>query len=309
MFSIAPIFLRKLIRNEGNIERVIKGGKEMNFTEILSDVRLKERALILTGLVFMLLFLILAVASIFDPTQILGVNRWIKPMKFAVSIGIFLTTLAFYLNSARGFEKSKFVIRWGAIGTMIIEIVLIVMQAARGTTSHFNVANAFDASVFSAMGIAISLNTLLIFYLLRLLFRAEIDLPRAVVWGMRFGVILFLLASVEGGYMAGHLSHTVGAADGGEGLPIVNWSNEAGDLRVAHFIGLHAVQIVPLASLFFVRLKKQFSVVRPTLLTAAFSAVYLAAFSLVFIQALRGEPVFGTSNVVNKTRSAQTAAR
>lgn len=265
----------------------------INLIQLLSDLWQNQRPLMAGGLLFVVLFIVLAVISLFDSTQILGINRWIKPMKFAGSIAIFLWTLAVYLHFLRGYETPSRIIAWGVIAVMVGEIVLITMQAARGTTSHFNIATPLDGAIFSAMGLMIGVGTLLICYLTFLYFRADFELPAAVVWGMRLGLIVFLLASVEGGYMSGQLKHTVGATDGGAGLPFVNWSVSAGDLRVAHFVGLHALQAIPLAALFFVFVGKRFAAFSPTILTFAFAFIYTAAFTLVFVQALLGKPLLG----------------
>jgi len=260
----------------------------MNFRELFNNLRQEQRLLIFSGLAFAALFFGLAVISIFDSTQILGINRWIKPMKFASSITIYLWALAVYLYFLNGFRKSRIVIAWGAVAMMSGEIILIVMQAARGTTSHFNNKTPFDGAVFSAMGLMILINSALLIYLTFLYFRARFDLPRAIVWGFKFGLIVFLLGSMEGGYMSAQIGHAVGAADGGAGLPFVNWSTEGGDLRVAHFLGLHAFQAIPLAAFIFVRWRKQFAAA----LTLAFALVYFSVFSFLFIQAAQGEPLF-----------------
>ncbi len=249
----------------------------------------KQQPLMVTGFGFIVLFVVLMVVSLFDSIEITGVNRWIKPMKFASSIALYLLTLAIYLYFISGRERAKNIIGWGAIATLVGEIVLIVMQAVRGTTSHFNVqTGAFNSIVFFAMGLLIFANTFLIIYLLILYFRAEINLPKAIVWGMRYGIILFLLASVEGGLMSGMLQHSVGVADGGAGLPFVNWSTKGGDLRVAHFIGMHAFQAIP----FFAYTMEKYNVKSATFWTTVFAAVYFVFFTFLFVQAMFGQPLF-----------------
>jgi len=270
----------------------------VNIKEFLSDLWQNQRVLMTTGFVMLTLFAILATVSLFDSQQILGINRWIKPMKFTISTAIYLWTVAVYLRFINGYEKSKRIIGWGISALFAGEIVLVVMQAARGTTSHFNNSTAFDGAVFSTMGLLIVINTFLIIYLAYLYFRANVDLPKALVWGMRLGLVLFLLASFEGGYMSAQIGHAVGVADGGAGLPFVNWSTEGGDLRAAHFVGMHALQAIPLFSFMLVRLQKHFEPIRPTALTIIFSLLYFATFSLVFVQALRGKPLLGKEIVV-----------
>ena len=249
----------------------------------------KQRALIIAGAISLLCFAVLAIISPFDSTEVLGINRWIKPMKFFASIAIFVWTTAVYLYFLKGYERQARRISWGMIIIFTIEMIIIVTQAARGTTSHFNNSTPLDGILFSIMGLSIVINTLLAAYLLYLYFKAEIDLPESIVWGMRLGLILFLAASFEGGYMSAQIGHTVGAADGGAGLPVVNWSTRNGDLRVAHFIGMHAFQAVP----FFALTLEKYKISSATGWTFVFATVYLAIFTLVFVQALLGKPFLG----------------
>ncbi len=247
-----------------------------------------QKSLMIAGAVSLLCCLILAVVSLVDSTEILGINRWIKPMKFFTSIAIYVWTVAVYLYYLKGYEKSSRLISWGVILIFSVEMFIVVMQAWRGTTSHFNVKTAFDGMMFSIMGLAILFNTILAVYLLFLYFKAEIDLPKSIVWGMRLGLILFLASSFEGAYMSAQIGHTVGAADGGAGLPVVNWSTQNGDLRVAHFFGMHAFQAVP----FFAYTLEKYHIKSPTVWTFAFALAYLSLFSFLFIQAVHGQPLF-----------------
>lgn len=259
--------------------------------EIFNNLWQNQRPLMLAGFGFLLVTAILASLMLFDSTQILGINRWIKPIKFSSSSAIFLFTVAVYLVYLKDFGSSQKIIAWGTMAIMIAEVFLIIMQAARGTTSHFNIAKPFDAIVFSAMGLMILTNTLIIVYLTILYFRADFELPNAVIWGMRLGLIVFLLGSIQGGFMSSQTGHAVGIADGGAGLPFVNWSTVGGDLRVAHFFGLHAFQIIPLFAVVLVYFQSRISFIKPTIFTVIFALLYFGAFSLLFVQALLGKPL------------------
>jgi hypothetical protein len=248
----------------------------------------KQKVLMITGAVSILCFVILAIIAPFDSVQILGINRWIKPMKFFISTAIFVWTVAIFLYYLKDHRKSSFVISWGMVLIFLVELSAVVLQAARGTTSHFNVKEPFDGILFAVMGIFIIGNTLLVAYLLLLYFTAEIDLPKTVVWGVRLGLLLFLAASFEGGYMSAQMAHSIGVADGSAGLPLVNWSTKGGDLRVAHFIGLHALQAIP----FFAYTLERYKINRATLWIFVFALVYFAIFTGVFVQALLGKPLF-----------------
>lgn len=241
------------------------------------------------GTISLLCFAFLAVVSLFDSTEILGINRWIKPMKFFVSIAVLGWTTAVYLKYLKDYDRSVRFISWTMIAVFFVEMFIIVMQALRGTTSHFNTKTPFDGMLFAIMGVAVVINTLLLVHLLFLYFKAEIELPQAIIWGIRFGIILFLASCIEGGYMSQHLSHSVGVADGGKGLPLINWSTEGGDLRVAHFVGMHAFQVVP----FFAYTLETYKIKNSTALTAIFAILYFIFFTFVFLQALYGKPFIG----------------
>lgn len=246
----------------------------------------KQKPLMVAGIVSFICFLILAVVMMFDSTQVLGINRWIKPIKFYTSIAIFVWTIAVFLHFLKGYEKTSRRISWAMIVIFVVEMLVITGQPLRGTTSHFNIATPLDGIFYAIMGVAIVANTLLVGYLTYLYFTAEIDLPKTILWGMRLGLVIFMLGSIQGGYMSSQTGHAVGVADGGAGLPLVNWSTVGGDLRVAHFFGLHAIQAIPLLALILERLKINFG----TALTFLFAIIYFGFFTFVFVQALNGKP-------------------
>jgi hypothetical protein len=218
-----------------------------------------------------------------EETKILGVNRWLKPFKFYSSVGIMILTigwLMYYLNDQKKVRRYSKII---AVA-MFFENGLIMMQAIRNTTSHFNTTSVFNGIVFQVMGILIMTFTIIVLLICISFFRQkQFSIPMAYVWGIRLGLLFFIIFSLEGGVMVGLLKHTVGSIDGGPGLPVVNWSNEYGDLRIAHFLGIHSLQLLPLFGYYISKTKDQ---------TIFFSVIYFVLCAALFLQAINGIPLF-----------------
>lgn len=224
-----------------------------------------SRPLTAAGVVMLVVLVGTLAAMVVDPRVIAGAPAWLKPAKFAVSTAIYALTLAWLFTYLPERRRLKRIVGWGTAAVLVLEVALIDMQAARGVISHFNVATGFDAAVFSVMGVAIVFAWGSAIALSVALFRQTFADP-ALGWAIRIGMLLTVLGSGMGGLMtsptaeqiatvrATHVmsnsgAHTVGAADGGPGLPGTGWSRAHGDLRVPHFLGLHAVQIVPVLTL------------------------------------------------------------
>ena len=203
----------------------------------------------------MLAALVFSVAGIFlDDRIITGVPAWLKPSKFAISTAIYSATLAWLFRYLTVWPRFVRAMGWVTSVVLILEVAIIDVQAARGTTSHFNVATPLDAALFSIMGLMILLLWLASIGILAALFRQQFP-DSAWGWSLRLGMLITVLGSGLGGTMIGVGAHTVGAPDGGPGLPALGWSTQHGDMRIAHFFGLHGVQMVPLLSLLFARRK------------------------------------------------------
>jgi hypothetical protein len=134
------------------------------------------------------------------------------------------------------------------------------------------------------MAIAASVVTVYTAYIGWLFFSSDFpSLPNHYVWSIRWGIFLFVIFSFQGFAMGSRLSHSVGAINDSSNLFILGWSKTVGDLRVAHFIGMHALQVLPIVSYYLLKSTK---------LTFALAAMYaiLAVFTL--IQALQGKSFF-----------------
>jgi hypothetical protein len=219
----------------------------------------------------------------FDNTLVLGINAWIKPVKFLLSIWIFSWTMGWFLYYLQAPGKSLYY-SFMVVIVMAFELFVIIWQAANGRLSHFNISSPLYMNLYNAMGIAIGILTIWTAYIAVLFFvKKDFTVPMPYIWGIRLGLIMFVIFSIEGGVMAARLSHTVGAADGGSGIPFVNWSDAYGDLRVAHFFGIHSLQILPLTGFYIARTNRQVFVV---------ALLYFAMVTIMLVQALSQIPLW-----------------
>lgn len=242
-----------------------------------------------TALLHLVAFVLVCLAIIIDDRELLGVNVWIKPAKFLVSTFIFLWTVGWYLKFYPFREKTKTWIANSFSILMFVENSVISLQAGRGVRSHYNVSSAFDATLFSAMGLAIGSITLLVFWIFIKSFSSKLQLNSGMKWSIRIAWFAFLFASLVGSLMIRQLAHNVGVPDGGVGLPFLNWSTSGGDLRIAHFFGLHAIQVIPLFAFF--SYKKIESAITARNLSIGFGLLYLGWIVFVFLQAQSGQPL------------------
>lgn len=255
---------------------------------MLAELRRRSPALYFTGWIHIgLLAAMLAVAP-FDSRSIMGLNPWIKPMKFAASIALYAWTLSWLLGYLRRPVK---LVGIGVSVSMLVEIACICLQAFRGTTSHYNDSTPFNLAVFNLMGLMILLNTVFVFIAFSWFLQERPPLEPGYLWGIRLGLFLFALGSLEGLFMISQSAHTVGLPDGGPGLPFMNWSTLGGDLRVAHFLGLHSLQALPLAGYW---MSRAFPRVQTTAV-ALFAAAWAGAIAALLVQAIGGQPLIGTT--------------
>jgi hypothetical protein len=264
----------------------------------------ENKPLTITGILMLVSFAATLIGILVDPRIITGQPAWVKPSKFAISIAIYSFTFVWMLSFLRGFPRVKWALAWITVSMFWVEFVLIGGQALRGTSSHFNATTPFDAAVFSIMGTAITILWFAAFFLAILLMRQQLE-DRAFAWSLRLGLVGAIigmamafamtsptpeqLETMDGfvGNVAG--THSVGVEDGGPGIPYLGWSTEAGDLRVAHFIGLHAMQAIPLLAMAL----SAFGVaaVRRLRLVWTGAFVYIGITFLTLWQALRGQSV------------------
>jgi hypothetical protein len=269
-----------------------------------------NRPLTILGGAMLITFLATLVGLAVDHRVITGAPAWLKPAKFAISIAVYSFTFVWLLGYVKNRPR---VARWAAnvtVVSFIVEMTVILTQAARGTTSHFNVTTPLNSFLWLAMG-----GFIVVVWMMNLLLALLLILQRmpdrAFAWSLRFGLLVSLVGMAAAFFMvrptpvqmaamhAGgglHIigAHSVGVADGSPGLPLLGWSTVGGDLRVPHFFGLHAMQILPFFGWLITRRRSGSTRMEERhrlALVWTVGSAYLGIVLILIWQALRGQPV------------------
>ncbi|RAO19391.1 hypothetical protein MED15_00397 [Micromonospora noduli] len=250
--------------------------------------------------VMAVLAVVTVVGILVDPRVLTGAPIWLKPFKFAVSFVLYGATLAWMLSllprRSRAVERAVVVI----VAVAVVENAVIVGQVIRGQTSHFNDTTPLNTALFAAMGAAI-----MVLFFAHLVIGIVVLIQRipdrvaatAVGWGLGLSLLGMLAAvpmalpmqdpGIEG--IGG--AHSVGVPDGGPGLPLVGWSTTGGDLRIGHFVGLHALQALPILAILLSRFATRLDERTRARLLVVAGVAYGVLTVLLTWQALREQPL------------------
>ena len=218
------------------------------FAATVTELFRRERRLALFGFALLALLVPLALAGALDERTLRGANVWLKPMKFALSLGLFALTTAWFvghlLPAARRLRALDWIV-WVLIGSASFELAYIALQAGLGQGSHYNVGDPVHGVLYGLMGLGALALTATQPALAWLLLR-HADPRRAPAYRLAvlIGLVLtFVLGATVGGLLSGLQPPETAA------LPVIGWSLAGGDLRPAHFLGIHGQQALPLVGL------------------------------------------------------------
>lgn len=259
-------------------------------SQFFQQLKFRNETMFYFGLACLALSVIFLILAKTSTTQVYGVSAWYKPFKFAFSTLTFAWAMGWYCYYLPNFNVKLF--NWSIILLLGFEIVYIAIQAGRGQLSHYNLSTPVYAALYSMMAIAASAATVYTAYVGYQFFSNSFPaLPTYYLWAIRLSILIFVVFSFEGFAMGSRLNHSVGALNDNSNLFILGWSKTVGDLRVAHFIGMHALQVLPVLS---------FYVLKNTKLTICMAIIYGLLALSTLIQALKGKALFAGKSSTEK---------
>lgn len=282
-----------------------------------------HRPLMLFACLMAVLTVVAGLGVVMDDRVLGGAPIWLKPVKFAVSFVIYGATIAWILSRLP--DRRRWI--W-ALGTIIVvsslvEVVIIFGQAGRGTYSHFNVMTTLDAALWFTMAGSVVVLWLATLVVAAFAARRRFGDPPTTL-AIRFGLLIALVGMALGFLMTWPApdqlhtladggttligAHSVGVPDGGPGLPVTGWSTTGGDVRIAHFVGLHGLQALPLLAWLLARPGRRLDEQTRSQLVITCGAGYLGLVVLLVWQALRGQPLVAPDGLTLSVAGALVAA-
>ena len=274
------------------------------FKEVWTKLKIASPALALGGAIMLFASLITLGLSVFDHRLFQGVSVWHKPWKFQISTVLYwwsLTWFISYFGTTEQFSLSRRFIVWMSLIAGLFEVVYISWQGAFGLASHYNTSSPFYGAMYTAMAVFAVLLTstsgVLGYTVLRAhsqTYATSVALRHAIGWGL---IISSVLGIVTGAILGGRTNsggHWVGGTTNDAlGLMVLNWSRDGGDLRVAHFFALHAMQILPVMAVLFICLTPNMSPNTSKRFIWLLAAGYAGFCIFTLKQALSGIPFLG----------------
>lgn len=182
--------------------------------------------------------------SLNDARTLREVGIWVKPMKFMAATALFVWTtvwVAELANSALTHTQTYIGICALIVVTSLFEVVYISYQASQGAASHYNTSDPWHAFMFGLMGIAaVGLTASQAWLAWEIWVARGTSTLYVTTWGVIIGLVLTFVLSTISGFMLGGNQPPAGS-----GLPLVGWHLHK-DIRPAHFLGVHAQQLLPL---------------------------------------------------------------
>ena len=226
-----------------------QSAERIDLRATLRELYLRDRRLFAVAAANAALFFVFSAGVALDPATVPATTggyaepRWLKPAKFAGSITVFTATLGWLGIHLPVTDRFRRRVSWTVAVGSGAEVALIAGQAARGVESHFNTSSPVDAAVYGVMGATILAVTAAVGWAAVRTLRSRVETHPAFATGIRLGLVAFVVGALEGGAMVGLATDTVVV---GPRLPLLGWTL-VGDFRVAHFVGLHGWQLLPLA--------------------------------------------------------------
>ena len=231
------------------------------------------------------------VVGLFDDRTLNGISVWSKPVKFGLSIGVYFLTLTWFATFLDSKTLRSTSGKW-LVGIPLIagitEVVYIAIMASLGEASHFNLSSNFTSIMYIIMGIGAASMVLVLPWMAYLIAKQN-PMSNPLILAIVIGLCLTcLLGGGFGNYLSSNGGHWVNSAPtDANGVWLFNWAMDGGDLRVAHFFGMHAMHAFPI---FVVLLPQHWSPRFKLKILIVFIVAYALFSAHTFFQAVNGQP-------------------